>query len=114
MTKIDYTLLHTNHHLMNLTITRLEKAIIESVKDMKFLEQRDIQNILNSIKVGEDAEYHTGSRGCLGYFCTEETAIPMMVAEGMEQALEFTFTMGDLLGGMCVEPINSCEYGIYQ
>lgn len=78
--------------------------------------ERDLKKAIQSIKLGEEAEEHTGSAGCLAYFCTEETSVPHLYNEfpsaywKWEEAIQDTLTPL----GYFMENINNCELSIWH
>lgn len=106
----------TNHQQIGLR-SALEGAIRNGFEEALGNDfDRDIRKCLESIKMGEEAEEHTGSAGCLAYFCTEETSVPHLYNEfpsaywKWEEAIQDTLTPL----GYFMENINNCELSIWH
>jgi hypothetical protein len=74
------------------------------------------KSVVDSIKVGEEAEIHTGSNGCHAYFCIEESLVRDARDMFPSTYYKWEEALQDALKplGLFAEPINSCEYALYE
>jgi hypothetical protein len=73
------------------------------------------KSVVDSIKVGEEAEIHTGSNGCHAYFCIEESLVRDLRDMFPSTYGEWEDALHDALKpyGLYAEPINSIEFALY-
>ena len=98
---------------MKLTEAALRNIVKKSFDDRQL---EIAEYILNSVKIGRYAEDHTGSEGIKAYFSTEGTSITAMYYDAPTLFWEWLESITSELEpyGLFVEPINSCEFGIYD
>lgn len=81
-------------------------------------DEGDVKNLFASVKVGEEAENHTGSKGALGYFATEGTVVSSMYYDAPSLYWKFEEAvnagLAKIIPGAFAEPINSVEFAIYN
>ncbi len=102
--------------MKKLTLARLKKLFKQSLIDAGCPE--DVVRLEASVKVGREAQRHTGSKNTKGYFATEGSDIgnrywandprPYWAwYEKLSATLKAEY-------GLYLESINSCEIGLYQ
>lgn len=91
----------------------LTKAFNAALGDLDEHEQRVL---FRSIKLGEDAELHTGCSGCVGYFATEESLISSCYYDFPDAHHKFEETLQAELSplGLFCEPKNHVEFCIFN
>lgn len=96
-----------------ITALHLQSSLALAFAAIKFPMEK---SVVDSIKVGEEAENHTGSNGCYAYFCIEES----LVRDARDMLPSTYYKWEDALQdalrplGLYAEPINSCEYALYE
>lgn len=104
---------------MQLTESKLQEIIKSAILDLNGFETelKDAERVAKTAKVGEEAQYHTGSE-CDGYFAIEDSmlsscyydfpSIYHQFLENMDQGLR------KINSNFFCEPINTVEIAIYQ
>jgi hypothetical protein len=101
--------------MKKLTASRLKKILVAALNGNGFNPDEN-KGIIDSIKIGKEADYHMGSNGSAGYFAIEDSILSSAYYDFPSIYHKFVEAVDAGLKpfGLFAEPRNSVEFGIYN
>lgn len=98
-----------------LSAIRLNKILVAALKKIG-LNPEENKGLLDSIKIGKEADYHMGSNGSAGYFAIEDSILSSAYYDAPSIYHSFVDAVDAGLKefGLFAEPRNSVEFGIFN